>query len=774
LIRRAAALLILVPAAAAAQTATDSTAIAVQQFRPGAGRSDILGVSSGAVAGHLEWHAGLWINYGHAPLRIVNQRTGEPAYNLINGLAATDLVGSVGINDLFELGLHIPLTAFQWGDPAPSLGVGIDSGVSPIAVGDFRVLFKMHLADFYGLRLAWAAPVVLPSGPNNSFFGQASFGIEPTALADYTLPWGGVRIAANVGVRLRESRKLLNLDVGSEFFYGVAAEYPFSFAGYDMAVQAAWTGALGLGHVDPEERPMELLAGFSYRLWKGLTIRLAGGPGLSQGYGTPQFRIVAAVTYVPDEPLFKPPCPDNAPEDLDGFEDDDHCADPDNDGDGILDVKDGAPNAPEDYDGFQDEDGVPDPDNDQDGIEDHNDACPDVAGPPEHKGCPADRDGDGLDDADDRCPDKKGPAAAHGCPDADVDGDGVVDTLDKCPDKQGLQENAGCPDEDRDGDGVIDRLDGCPDKGGPGENKGCPDADADGDGVNDRSDDCPKLAGRAEYHGCPVGDKDGDGLVDQFDACPSVPGEVENRGCPPQDRDGDGVMDRLDRCPDDKGPAENDGCADNDTDADGIKDRFDRCPTLPEDADNFRDTDGCPDLDNDEDGMVDAADRCPLEKGPPENHGCPDDDRDGDTVVDRLDNCPDEPGTPDNQGCRGKQLVIIRKEKLEILETVYFTPGKASIEARSFPLLDNVRAVMDAHKEIARVIIEGHTDSKGSAVKNKALSQKRAEAVREYLIVRGIDPGRLEAVGYGPERPVADNETEAGRAANRRVEFTIE
>ncbi len=202
---------------------------------------------------------------------------------------------------------------------------------------------------------------------------------------------------------------------------------------------------------------------------------------------------------------------------------------------------------------------------------------------------------------------------------------------------------------------------------------------------------------------------------------------------------------------------------DPDTDGDGLHDSVDKCPNDPEDFDGFQDEDGCPDPDNDNDGVIDSQDRCPNEPGPVENQGCPDPDRDGDGVPDRIDNCPDEKGTPENAGCPTKQLVKITDTKLEILESVYFKLDKAVIEKRSFALLDNVAQVLAAHDKLV-ISVEGHTDSQGNAAYNKGLSQRRAQAVVDYLTKKGIDRARLQPIGYGPDKPVGDNKTAEGRA----------
>jgi outer membrane protein OmpA-like peptidoglycan-associated protein len=330
---------------------------------------------------------------------------------------------------------------------------------------------------------------------------------------------------------------------------------------------------------------------------------------------------------------------------------------------------------------------------------------------------------------------------------------------------------------DTDGDGIPDELDKCPrqaeDKDGFEDSDGCPDPDNDGDGILDVDDACPNVKGTAAMHGCP--DSDGDGIADNVDKCPNAAedkdGFEDDDGCPDLDNDGDGINDADDACPNDKGTAATHGCPDSD--GDGIADKDDKCPNAAEDKDGYEDSDGCPDLDNDGDGINDVDDHCPNDKGPAQNGGCPDTDKDGDGVVDRLDNCPDEPGTVENHGCKAKQLVAIAEGKLEISERVYFKTNSDQLDKRSDKLLDNVAAVLQAHPELKKIVVEGHTDNKGKPEANKDLSQRRAKSVVKYLVGKGVDDARLAAEGYGEERPVADNDTSAGREKNRRVEFKV-
>jgi outer membrane protein OmpA-like peptidoglycan-associated protein len=280
-------------------------------------------------------------------------------------------------------------------------------------------------------------------------------------------------------------------------------------------------------------------------------------------------------------------------------------------------------------------------------------------------------------------------------------------------------------------------------------------------------------------------DRDGDGLFDPDDGCPDEPEDPDafedSDGCPDPDNDADGILDGNDSCPNEpetvNGFEDTEGCPDEvpDTDGDGLRDDVDQCITEPEDFDGFEDENGCPDPDNDADGVLDPSDRCVMEPGPATNQGCPDPDRDSDTVVDRLDNCPDEPGTVEHHGCVAPQRVVLEGNHIEILEMVFFRTNGDQILARSNALLLNVAAVLNAHPEIPRVIVEGHTDSRGRHDRNLALSERRAQSVVRFLVERGgVSPDRLEAHGYGPDRPIVpDATTAAEHAQNRRVAFVI-
>jgi OOP family OmpA-OmpF porin len=248
---------------------------------------------------------------------------------------------------------------------------------------------------------------------------------------------------------------------------------------------------------------------------------------------------------------------------------------------------------------------------------------------------------------------------------------------------------------------------------------------------------------------------------------------VDATGCAiPTDRDGDGVLDTADRCPNTPAGMRVDanGCP-IDADNDGVADSADRCPNTP--SGEQVDAQGCPiATDSDGDGVVDSADRCPNSPrgATVDTEGCViPQDTDGDGVDDSVDRCPGTPADTqvDAVGCR---ILFQEQQTTLILEGVNFQTGRASLTQSARAILLTVAQSLIGNSSI-RVEVAGHTDITGSRDTNMRLSQSRADAVRNFLIRNGVDDERLVARGYGPDEPVADNATVAGRAENRRVEL---
>jgi outer membrane protein OmpA-like peptidoglycan-associated protein len=170
-------------------------------------------------------------------------------------------------------------------------------------------------------------------------------------------------------------------------------------------------------------------------------------------------------------------------------------------------------------------------------------------------------------------------------------------------------------------------------------------------------------------------------------------------------------------------------------------------------------------------------DACPdvpgVKTADPKTNGCPP-DRDGDGILDSDDACPDVPGPsnpdPKKNGC---PLAEIAQGQVKIRDQIKFRFDSAELDPASDPILQAVAAILVEHKEIVHVRIEGHTDNKGGAAYNLALSQRRAASVLKWLTGHGIDKKRLESQGLGLKTPIDSNATDEGRRNNRRVEFHI-
>lgn len=175
------------------------------------------------------------------------------------------------------------------------------------------------------------------------------------------------------------------------------------------------------------------------------------------------------------------------------------------------------------------------------------------------------------------------------------------------------------------------------------------------------------------------------------------------------------------------------------------------------------------DKDRDDDGVIDDEDECPDVPGSVSTQGCP--DSDGDSIIDKYDDCPKLAGVPENNGCPAISAAT-REVLKEALTGIEFELASNVIRPVSYTILDKVVDVMQENPDYM-LRIQGHTDDQGNDDANLILSHKRAQATKTYLIQHGIEDDRLDAIGYGETKPVADNATAAGRAQNRRVEFEI-
>ncbi len=427
-------------------------------LHPSPGPNGILQSDTARILGHLQWYVGLWGGYSNDLLRV--RMGGDTIYRAVHHQVTGELSAGLGLFGYAELSVAMPLVPFQddSGDPAR---VGLTSP-EKFAVGDLRIIPRIRFwkDKGQGFGLSLVPLFTVPTGFDEDYAGEKFMTFEPRLVADYRFVQGTV-IALNLGYRLRKDIVVGNLRVGDEFIWSLGAEVPV-WQGLSI-LGDAW-GSVGFKDtdadedkgIDQEEIPLEVGGGLRYRFGFGLQTTLMGSAGLSNGWGTPDFRVFAGIVF---SPPVKAKAEPKGPSDRDQ--------------DGIEDSLDQCPDRAEDKDGFEDHDGCPDLDNDKDGIADTQDKCPDKA-----------EDKDGFEDDD-------------GCPDLDNDKDGIADTKDKCPDKvedkDGFEDDDGCPDPDNDHDGVCDPnetiqgnlsayscrgKDACPDKpetiNGIKDEDGCP------------------------------------------------------------------------------------------------------------------------------------------------------------------------------------------------------------------------------------------------------------------------------------------------------------
>lgn len=333
--------------------------------------------------------------------------------------------------------------------------------------------------------------------------------------------------------------------------------------------------------------------------------------------------------------------------------------------------------------------------------------------------------------------------------------------------------------KDRDSDKVSDHKDQCVKVPGTWEYRGCP--DRDGDHIRDEEDDCPDVPGLAALHGCP--DKDGDGVTDLKDDCPDEKGLAIFNGCP--DRDSDGVMDRIDDCPDNKGLVQYNGCPD--TDGDNIIDKVDECPTVY----GIAELKGCPAAEltyfNVETQVEKvkhvggvysyvSAVETKTAKFKLEGYNT-------DTLKTVFVTAPNLRGKNAYREADGffrfakeAEVVILKEEEKQVMkkafENLEYKTNSDVILSTSFSSLDELAKLMEMNSTW-KLRISGHTDNVGPREANVGLSKRRSESVKTYLMTKGIASDRFEVLYFGPDKPIAPNNTEDGRARNRRVEMLI-
>ena len=444
----------------------------IQQYKPITDTHNFLLVHDAELLHQFRPSFAVHFNYAMQPLEVQGLGV-QREFGLVDGIVGIDLTGRFAIFDWWEMGLHFPVTQIpittEIVASSPAFGEEV-----PYGIGDIRIETRLRPLDPATKAIGLAANLflTLPTGTSAAWMGRGKPGGGVRVAISQS--WSRFHFAANLGYAFYPRATVSNLTTDDELTYGLGVGASILVDRLDINLE--FDGSLTPGPADKDgaERfgdgvhsPLEMLLSVRYKMKNGLSIHGGVGKGLTAGFGTPEVRFLAGVSWgifrrfdYDKDGLVEPEdkCP-KVPEDADGFEDGDGCPDPDNDADGILDFDDRCPDVAEDVDLFEDEDGCVDEDNDADGILDVDDACMLV---PE--------DADGFEDED-------------GCPDPDNDADGIVDADDACPMEaetfDGWADEDGCPDPDNDGDGILDADDLCPDEAevvnGEKDEDGCPD-----------------------------------------------------------------------------------------------------------------------------------------------------------------------------------------------------------------------------------------------------------------------------------------------------------
>jgi len=804
-----------VDTAEAQETPPYDPAIDVQLFDYAIGPKSFVTVNDADVTKKSEFNMDALVTFLTNPFTIynvssdANDEITTKRTKVVESILAAQITGAYGLTETLQIGLSVPLILSMVGEGLDTttlgtMATGVDGGMQISGLGDMRLEAKKLLYNKKNLRFAGGGSITLPSSfgaGGSEFIGDDLPSVRVRGDAQWSDNRGRLMVGANMGMIFRKPREIYSSKVGHQLTWGAAGAFRFT---PKVSAVAEMFGRTGLGSFDLDESPLEAIGALRVAVTPSLKVLAGGGGGLVRGIGSPGLRVFISIGFAQDKrdsdldgvPDINDRCP-LVKEDRDGFEDSDGCPENDNDGDKRLDHEDKCPNQKEDLDGFEDEDGCPELDNDKDGIADLKDSCPndpeDKLPPLATDGCPAskrDTDGDGVMDNKDKCPNKSEDTDEFedwdGCPDLDNDKDGIPDATDKCPacaeDKDGFEDEDGCPDIDNDKDGVPDAQDRCPLKpetiNGTDDEDGCPDGGGAGVTLNGSLVRFNKpitwrranlrTTGR-ETLGQAATLMKAHAEVTQWMVIIAAPSRalakrraasvlrfLKSKGIPlsslkvlPAQSANARVAIKVNKRAASGPDAINKSCPV----------QYRAKPRMPGSTATT-----APAIVKPTEPVVVKPEPKPVPKVV---------DTDGDGVPDSQDNCPKVAGSKANNGCKKKQLVAIKGNKLEIKGKVFFKLGRASIRRRSYRLLSSIATVLKAHPELKKIVIEGHTDSQGNPTSNQRLSERRAKRVRAYLIRRGVGRSRLKAVGFGGDKPIGRNDTKAGRAQNRRVDFKI-
>jgi outer membrane protein OmpA-like peptidoglycan-associated protein len=377
--------------AALAQTAADGR-VAVERFRLALDRSGVVSVEGGGVPEHLAWQTTLWLGWARDSLVLYSSPGGDEVGTLVANRLAATLSGAVGLFGWGEIGLELPFVLYQDADPG-SAAVGTLPSLATAGVGDLTLVPKVRLLSQanHGIDLAVVAALAIPTG-SASWVGSSGVSFAPVVAATWTS--GRLRLAADLGAVLRQTRALLDVEFGSELTAQAGAGWTFE----GIPLQAELAVTLATSASDPfgsaNETSSELRALVWWDRWMPFRVFGGGGVGLSHGWGTPEWRAVAGVRFemgAPErpraaaaEPAAATPAPEPAPQ---------------------TQPEPAPQTQPEPAPQTQPE---PAPQTQPEPAPEPKPVPPPAPPPPAIPPPPPDRDGDGVPDASDPCPEIAG------------------------------------------------------------------------------------------------------------------------------------------------------------------------------------------------------------------------------------------------------------------------------------------------------------------------------------------------------------------------------
>ncbi|MDW8247660.1 MAG: transporter, partial [Sandaracinaceae bacterium] len=409
--------------------------IYLNQYRMAETAIDGFALSTPNDLGHLNGSARLAIDYALNPLvyEAMVGRADTERYPYVENMLSSNVALALGLFDRLVLYGGLPATLFSDGNSMAALRADGTQVGDPYVGARLRLFGERSDPFALGLQVALSLPLSEAASASQSYSGERSVTFLPRLAAQLRLANNRLRLGLNLGARIREHSEIQQLRVGHELTYGAGLVAELVAETVDLVLEAY--GATGFeqgrdgrgGFFGRESSPAEALLGLRIHPVCEVEIGLAGGTGISRGYGASDFRGLLTLGYA-GNPACQKEAPQPQPVEKEPVAP--APAEGDRDGDGLLDSDDRCPNEPEDRDNFEDQDGCPDPDNDRDGILDGSDRCPNE---------PEDRDN--FEDQD-------------GCPDPDNDRDGILDGSDRCPnepeDRDNFEDQDGCPDPDND------------------------------------------------------------------------------------------------------------------------------------------------------------------------------------------------------------------------------------------------------------------------------------------------------------------------------------